>query len=287
MSDRHQPLWLWLLHRNIADYSHPPLFQLRSQKLPEVKPCFESNARRPSEPLGLTQILVNVSGSNSTCVVNILTARRLPAKRQRVADGAKILLDIAKESSDWFPPLKSALGGVGALIKHYEVWIKRVAVARDLHVCSQEFKDIRENIEDLIPHLKRFKQYANAAIFDGDQAEKKRRSELSRYARRLLATHALVDGLRSALKEIEKRSRDLLAKGTVARFADKDADSREVARLVERLREAIIHYQVSENCFFASSIPHVGGQISQQQEIYDKIINLTVRIPACLSPLHG
>ena len=36
-------------------------------------------------------------------------------------NGVKILLDIAKESSDWFPPLKSALGGVNTLIKHYEV----------------------------------------------------------------------------------------------------------------------------------------------------------------------
>ena len=53
------------------------------------------------------------------------------AKRQRVADGAKILLDIAKESSDWFPPLKSALGGVSALIKHYEVFVQMVAAARN------------------------------------------------------------------------------------------------------------------------------------------------------------
>ena len=53
-----------------------------------------------------------------------------PAKRQRVVDAAKILLDIAKESSDWFPPLKSALGGVSALIKHYEVSVQLVAVAR-------------------------------------------------------------------------------------------------------------------------------------------------------------
>lgn len=36
----------------------------------------------------------------------------------------KILLDIAKESSDWFPPLKAALGGVNALIKHYEVFVE-------------------------------------------------------------------------------------------------------------------------------------------------------------------
>ena len=46
---------------------------------------------------------------------------RLPAKRQRIANLVKIALDVAKESSDWFPPLKSALCGVSALIKHYEV----------------------------------------------------------------------------------------------------------------------------------------------------------------------
>ena len=55
----------------------------------------------------------------------------LPAKRQRVVDGVKILLDIAKESSDWFPPLKSALDGVSALIKHYEVSVELVAVAHN------------------------------------------------------------------------------------------------------------------------------------------------------------
>jgi len=55
----------------------------------------------------------------------------LPAKRQRVVDGAKILLDVAKESSDWFPPLKAALGGVSALIKHYEVLVQLVVVAHD------------------------------------------------------------------------------------------------------------------------------------------------------------
>jgi len=53
----------------------------------------------------------------------------LTAKRQRVADLAKILLDVAKESSDWFPPLKSALGGVSALIKHYEVLVELIAIA--------------------------------------------------------------------------------------------------------------------------------------------------------------
>jgi len=53
----------------------------------------------------------------------------LPAKRKRVANGAKILLDVVNESADWFPPLKSALGGVNALIKHYEVLVELVAVS--------------------------------------------------------------------------------------------------------------------------------------------------------------
>jgi len=50
------------------------------------------------------------------------------AKKQRTTDGVKRFLDIAKESSDWFPPLKSALGGVSALVKHYEVMVERVTV---------------------------------------------------------------------------------------------------------------------------------------------------------------
>ena len=61
--------------------------------------------------------------------VNLPTARNLLAKKQRVMDGAKILLDVAKESADWFPPLKSALGGVNALIQHYEVSVEWMAAA--------------------------------------------------------------------------------------------------------------------------------------------------------------
>ena len=43
----------------------------------------------------------------------------------------KILLDVAKESADWFPPLKSALGGVNALIKHYEVLVEWMVIVHD------------------------------------------------------------------------------------------------------------------------------------------------------------
>jgi len=50
------------------------------------------------------------------------------AKRHRIGDSIKLLLDVAKESSDWFPPLKAALGGINALIKHYEVIAERPTI---------------------------------------------------------------------------------------------------------------------------------------------------------------
>ena len=172
---------------------------------------------------------------------------------------------------------------MNALVKHYDVWVEWIVVARNLHERSQEFENVREKIEDLIPHLNRFKKNANAAIGDGDQAEKRRRSELFGCAHRLSITSTLVNGLHSALEEIEKRSREMLAKGPAVRFMDRAADSGEVARLVKRLREAITHYQVSEDRSVASSFTHAGGQISQQQAIYDKITTLTVRIPPSVS----
>ena len=61
----------------------------------------------------------------------MITQRLLAKKLKRFTEGTKILLDIAKESADWFSPLKSALGGVNALIKHYEVSTKRMVMVRD------------------------------------------------------------------------------------------------------------------------------------------------------------
>ncbi|KAF9643346.1 hypothetical protein BDM02DRAFT_3191803 [Thelephora ganbajun] len=142
------------------------------------------------------------------------------SKKQRAADITKTLLDITKESADWFSPLESALGGVTVLLRRYE-----------------QFEDVKDKIIDLKPQLDRFRQNITTTI-EGDPEETGRREELT-----------------SALEEIEERSRELLTKGTAARFVDEDSGG--VARLVERLREVIAHYQ-----------------ISQQQAIYDQIANL-------------
>jgi len=102
----------------------------------------------------------------------------------------------------------------------------------------------------------------------------------------LLVLLALINGLCSALEDIERQSLELLGKGTVARFMDKAGDSGMVAGLIERLREAITNYQVSKNRPVSSSATNAIGQISQQQAIYDRITNLTVSIcrVSCTSP---
>ena len=71
----------------------------------------------------------------------------------------------------------------------------------------------------------------------------------------------------------------MLAKGVAARFADKGKDSGEVVGLVERLREAISHYQVSENRCIALGLAYKEEQISQQQTIYDRITKIAVSAP--------
>ena len=82
----------------------------------------------------------------------------------------------------------------------------------------------------------------------------------------------------STFEKIEEISRTLLAKGAIARFVDKGADSGVVAKLVERLRQAIVSYQASESCTSAPSVVDTEEQISQQQAIYRQITDLTVRL---------
>ena len=37
-------------------------------------------------------------------------------------ESTKVVIDVVKESSDIFVPLKSAAGGLAAILKHYDVW---------------------------------------------------------------------------------------------------------------------------------------------------------------------
>jgi hypothetical protein len=88
----------------------------------------------------------------------------------------------------------------------------------------------------------------------------------------------ILNGRRSTFEKIEEISRVLLAKGAIAQFVDKDEDSGAVAALVERLRQAIVCYQASEDCTLVSSTVDMEEQISQQQAIYHQITHLAVSL---------
>ena len=116
-------------------------------------------------------------------------------------DCVKILLDVAKESSDWFPPLKSALGGVSALIKHYEVRVEGIVVAHDSHRPSQYSKDVKEKVEDLIIQLDSFRQNITTKTVDGDPEETNRRRGLIRYVYTLMTTRPFLTAIAAHLEK--------------------------------------------------------------------------------------
>lgn len=102
----------------------PIPFKLLS--LSKARPCLKSDIKRIPALLGRIITQGNVSVLVFVWDVKILTVLILPAKKQRAVDCVTILLDIAKESADWFPLLKAVLGGVNALIRHYEVFVNTV-----------------------------------------------------------------------------------------------------------------------------------------------------------------
>ena len=149
---------------------------------------------------------------------------------------------------------------------------------------SQEFEGIKEKIESLELQLDRLKQNITTTTIDEDPEETGRRTELTRCVLQWLAPLALPDGRRSALKEIEERSLELLKRGRVARFVGKAGDSEKVAGLIERLREAIINYQVSENCSVASSMAHRRIDIATTSDLRRNHQAHCENLPVCHRP---
>jgi len=78
---------------------------------------------------------------------------------------------------------------------------------------------------------------------DRDEAE--RRSELTKSIMSWISHLLETDPLCRSLEDIGARSLALSEKGKVARILDKAQDTGEVVKLIERLRRAILIYQVS------------------------------------------
>lgn len=114
-------------------------------------------------------------------IITVQTSRHPAAKKQRVADATKVLLDIAKESADAFPPLKSCLGGISALINHYDVRFYRITRLPPLTDTLQQTKDVEDKLESLIPWVAKLKDTVTRGNTDSTQEEAERREQLTRF----------------------------------------------------------------------------------------------------------
>ena len=105
---------------------------------------------------------------------------------------------------------------------------------------------MKDKLDDLIPWLNKLLDTLAKVDPDNDREEVERRSQLAKLVSCLeFLAHPKLNLYDRSLDEIGKRSLVLSEKGKVARVLDKSKDGQEVVRLVEKLRQAILVYQVS------------------------------------------
>ena len=114
-----------------------------------------------------------------------------------------------------------------------------------LIITDQEYNDVKEKLNDLIPWLEKLQENLMKVDPDGDREEIERRSQLAKFVSYLEPPVFPITTLYRSLEEIRTRSLALSGKNRLARVLDKTRDVQEVVKLVEKLRQAILVYQVS------------------------------------------
>jgi hypothetical protein len=104
---------------------------------------------------------------------------------------------------------------------------------------------VKDKLSDLIPWLEKLQENLAKVNPDGDREEVERRSHLAKFVSCLIHLIQPIPTLSRSLEDIGTRSLTLSEKGKLARALDKAQDSQEVIKLVEKLRQAILIYQVS------------------------------------------
>jgi hypothetical protein len=104
---------------------------------------------------------------------------------------------------------------------------------------------VKDKLNDLIPWLEKLQASLVKADPNGDREEVERRSQLAKFVSYPEPPACPIIIFYRSLGEIGTRSLALSGKKKVARVLDKTQDSQEVVKLVEKLRQAILVYQVS------------------------------------------
>ena len=87
---------------------------------------------------------------------------------------------MVKESSDVFPPLKSVVGGLTAVLKHYDV--RSVSLAQPVILIlmhyPQQATTNRQTIEHLIPRVEKLAESLHVNVPESETKEHERREIL-------------------------------------------------------------------------------------------------------------
>ena len=121
---------------------------------------------------------------------------------------------------------------------------------------------MKDKLNDLIPWLKKLLQSLAKVNPDDDPEEVERRSQLTRFVLQPALARPVHPELTiyRSFNDIGTRSLALSEKGKVARVLDKAQDLQEVVGLVEKLRQAILIYQVGVgNCQSQRSLTRGAG----------------------------
>jgi len=93
--------------------------------------------------------------------------------------GTKVAVDLVKESSDVFAPLKSVAGGLSAVLKYYDVrhfFFSQSAYERSLP--NQQTMANRKTIESLVPRIEGLAESLKEPAPEGEVEEIERREKL-------------------------------------------------------------------------------------------------------------
>ena len=94
--------------------------------------------------------------------------------------GTKIAIDVVKETSDAFTPLKSVAGGISAVLKYYDVCHYCFSVRSYRSLLNQQAMANRETIGSLVPRMEGLAESLKKPAPNGEVGEIKRREELIR-----------------------------------------------------------------------------------------------------------
>ena len=104
---------------------------------------------------------------------------------------------------------------------------------------------MKDKLNDLMPWLEKLQEILAKVNPDDDREEVERRLQLAKFVSYLEPPDFPIITVYRSLEEIGTRSLALSGKKKLARVLDKTQDSQEVVKLVEKLRQAILVYQVS------------------------------------------